>query len=108
MRFRVVFFVAAVAGIVSASGQDQPQPSRQAVQGSASQVNPELRPRPPESRATIALGEKPYRGGVLPNLAKGNLLAPPPQPQWSSPVQNPAIDLTTGRHRGVVLFSFNF
>ncbi len=107
MKLRILFFTAAVAGIVSASAQNQPQPANAPGQGSAPQLKPELSPAP-QASGNIIIREKPYKGGVLPSLAQGRLLAPPPERQSRSPVQNPGVDLMTGRPRGIVLFSFNF
>ena len=78
------------------------------IQGNAVGQGTQVQPPPNRAQTIVVLRERPYYGGALTDAARGSLLKPAPQAFPRSPVQNPAIDLSTQRPRGIVLFSWNF
>jgi hypothetical protein len=105
MKLALFVSVAVLAGALTTLAQNQ-KTNAPPIQGSAIGQVPNVapkRPLPPVVR------ERQYHyGGVVNDIAKGQLLKPAPEAYPRSPAQNPAVDMMTGRPRGVVLWSWNF
>lgn len=108
MKLGLCISIGILAGALTGAAQNQPTNSPP-IQGSAAgQVPGQTQIARPSQFGATAGREQRYYGGVVRDITKGRLLTPPPETHPRSPAQNPAVDMRTGRPRGIVLWSWNY
>ncbi len=105
MKLVVLTWSMVLAGAMAAFGQQAQPTNNVPLRGSAIGTAPGGQLSPNLSQRVVVSREQRYQGGVIGDLAKGRSLLGPIS---ASPIKNPERDLTTGRPRGVVLFSLSF